>query len=98
MEDCVRIIDIEADNFYIAACIMDLEARYEWCFIGVYASPKDGIRKMQWKDLERKINGWGEKWIMAGDFNDIVSNDDKWGGRLRLEGSFQEFRNFLKKH
>ena len=60
MEDCVRIIDIEADNFYIAACIMDLEARYEWCFIGVYASPKDGIRKMQWKELERKINGWGE--------------------------------------
>ncbi|XP_071924897.1 uncharacterized protein [Coffea arabica] len=32
---------------------------------------------------------------MAGDFNDIVSNEEKWGGTWRDEGSFMAFKNFI---
>lgn len=32
---------------------------------------------------------------MTGDFNDIVGNQEKWGGRLRREGSFREFGDFI---
>ncbi|XP_027183762.1 uncharacterized protein LOC113782049 [Coffea eugenioides] len=30
-----------------------------------------------------------------GDFNDICSNGEKWGGRERFEGSFRDFNNFI---
>ena len=56
----VRILDIEATNFYIAAHILDTGERYEWCFIGIYASPEDATRRMQWKELKSKVSGWGE--------------------------------------
>ena len=33
--------------------------------------------------------------MMVGDFNDIASNEEKWGGRLRPEENFQDFNNLL---
>ena len=33
--------------------------------------------------------------MIAGDFNDITSNSKKWGGRCRVEWSFNDFKNFI---
>ena len=30
-----------------------------------------------------------------GDFNDIPSNDEKWGGRIRDDRSLPDFRNLI---
>ena len=30
-----------------------------------------------------------------GDFNDICSNGEKWGGRERFDDSFSDFNNFI---
>mgnify|MGYP004712682125 CR=1 FL=1 len=38
---------------------------------------------MQWRELESKMNKWGEKWIRVGAFNDILSNGEKWGGKTK---------------
>ncbi|XP_071918894.1 uncharacterized protein [Coffea arabica] len=31
-----------------------------------------------------------------GDFNDVCSNEEKWGGRMREEWSFHDFKNFIQ--
>ncbi|XP_027166673.1 uncharacterized protein LOC113766707 [Coffea eugenioides] len=35
-------------------------------------------------------------WMMAGDLNDIPSNEEKWGGRSRPDSSFKDFREFIE--
>ena len=46
--------------------------------------------------MQRRKVLWGHKWIITGDFNDITSNEEKWGGRKREQGSFQDFNNFIE--
>ena len=36
--------------------------------------------------------------MVTGDMNDILSNDEKWGGNLRGERSFRMFRSFVNKN
>ena len=38
---------------------------------------------------------WVQNWVLAGDMNDILSNEEKWSGRRRPERSFRTFRNFV---
>ncbi|XP_071920784.1 uncharacterized protein [Coffea arabica] len=91
----IKMIEVEVSSFYITARMMDMEARCEWAFIGVYASTDDKQRRSQWRELEGKMNQWGERWIIAGDFNDILTNWEKWGGRQRPEWSFTDFKGLV---
>mgnify|MGYP004717959705 CR=1 FL=1 len=45
----------------------------------MYANYDAQIRKQQWKVLSERKRLWGKKFVIAGDFNDIVSNEEKWG-------------------
>lgn len=35
---------------------------------------------------------WGLNWIIMGDFNDIVDESEKLGGRVRDQWTFNDFR------
>lgn len=49
--------------------------------IFLYASTDDGTRR-QWEVLKQKRT-WGERWIMGGDFNEIIGPADKNRGNKR---------------
>ena len=66
--------------------------------IGIYANTNDQIREQQWKTIENRTAVWGMNWMGAGDMNDILSNDEKWGGNLRGERSIRMFRSFVNKN
>ncbi|GER28785.1 RNA-directed DNA polymerase-like protein [Striga asiatica] len=69
----------------------------EWCwFIFVYISTDRSERVSQWDFLERTKANWGRCWVIAGDWNDIISNDEKRGGVRRLEASFRGFKTFIQ--
>ena len=94
-KDEVKILEVLMTSFTIEAHVEDMEANTDWWFIGIYASCDHQIRKEQWKVLANRKRLWGDRWMIAGDFNDLVSNDEKWGGIRREEKSFHDFRDFI---
>lgn len=42
-----------------------------------------------------KENIMGDKWILAGDFNDIISNEEKLGGSARSDRTLKDFKGFI---
>lgn len=47
-------------------------------------------------ELMRKMQNWGNRWFLRGDFNDILEREKKHGGKRRLEFSFKSFRDFVE--
>ncbi|XP_071933018.1 uncharacterized protein [Coffea arabica] len=72
----------------------------DWWIIGIYASTDDQIRRNQWEVVERRKELWGPGWMITGDFNDIISNQEKLGGGggRKREGTFKDFRNFIEQN
>lgn len=91
----IKISKILVTTFTIEALVEDQESKSKWWLVGVYASYDSQIRKQQWRIIRDRKKLWGENWIIAGDFNDIVSNEEKWGGNWREKRSFWDFKNFI---
>ncbi|KAL8473801.1 hypothetical protein ACS0TY_030599 [Phlomoides rotata] len=70
-----------------------------WRFTGCYAPSNAGERKPFW-DLLRKLNSLksdlNEKWILGGDFNEIMFPSEKLGGSRKNNSSTQNFLSCLK--
>ncbi|XP_071912179.1 uncharacterized protein [Coffea arabica] len=93
-----NILEVQGTAFTIEVKVEDQEKKESWWLIGIYASCDSQVRRGQWEVLNRRKVGWGDKWIIIGDFNDIISNDEKWGGRRRDNRSFHDFRKFINEN
>jgi exonuclease III len=51
-----------------------------WYFSAIYASPNEDMRKTFWNEMIQIANNITERWLLAGDFNDIKDNSEKKGG------------------
>ncbi|GER37251.1 F8M12.22 protein [Striga asiatica] len=68
----------------------------DWSWmIFVYLSTDKPTREKQWEFLVDSKQKWGPCWLIAGDWNDLTSNEEKRGGQRRLESSFQGFKQFI---
>jgi hypothetical protein len=52
----------------------------EWFFTPVYASPNEENRRILWEELHQFSRTINDGWMLAGDFNDIASINEKKGG------------------
>ena len=59
----------------------------------VYGDPMVARRKVVWDHLANIAVRRDEAWILTGDFNELMSNEEKLGGAVRSEASFWDFRN-----
>jgi len=65
-------------------------------FSFVYGPPNPSNRNDLWERIERiGTNRRNVPWLILGDFNELLGNNEKKGGRLRPEASFQDFRRWL---
>ncbi|XP_071906010.1 uncharacterized protein [Coffea arabica] len=93
-----KVKDIKHSAFTIEVLIEDAEVKQEWWLVGIYASCDNQVRKNQWEVISRRKSLWGDNQIIMGDFNDVCSNEEKWGGRMREEWSFHDFRRFIQEN
>jgi exonuclease III len=73
-------VKLEDRDFQFIHISISFQNEASWFFTAVYASPRDELRRDLWDTLtimSRNISG---SWLIAGDFNDIASPDEKKGG------------------
>jgi endonuclease/exonuclease/phosphatase family metal-dependent hydrolase len=66
-----------------------------WKFTGFYGHPDVEKRHEAWALLRHLASLFPYPWICIGDFNEIVENADKWGGRTRSNSQMGAFRQAL---
>ena len=52
-----------------------------WIFSSIYASPRKEDRYILWNNLSKVAELHNKPWVMAGDFNEPLIDEDKFGGR-----------------
>ncbi|KAG2266801.1 hypothetical protein Bca52824_073880 [Brassica carinata] len=69
----------------------------QFYFSFVYGHPNHAYRHHTWEKLNRiGTTRRSQAWFALGDFNDILGNHEKDGGRTRPEASFQNFRCMMR--
>ena len=79
--------------------IIDLKVAFGSSFFFmscVYGDPVVARRQLVWDRLDSVGLRRDEPWVLVGDFNELLSNDDKCGGVTRDESSFWNFRNLIQ--
>ncbi|XP_041011336.1 uncharacterized protein LOC121255118 [Juglans microcarpa x Juglans regia] len=89
-------IDVVVKNFsrsHIHASIHDTRDEGEtWFLTGIYGQPEAHRRHETW-DLIRSLKMPSDQgWLLMGDFNEVLSNQEKSGGRDRSDMQMQDFR------
>ena len=68
-----------------------------WLFFAVYASPRCAERHILWNNLMNVAELHNMPWVIAGDFNEPLVNDDKFGGKAVSVNSSLLFKECLDK-
>lgn len=61
----------------------------------IYGDTDKPKRRQLWEILLDQNAIREAPWFLTGDFNDLLGNDEKSGGPIRVEGSFSEMRTFF---
>ncbi|CAL2279833.1 unnamed protein product [Prunus armeniaca] len=76
----------------ISACVAR-NGQDPWLFTGVYASPNVVKRVKMWDYLSFVAASHNMPWLIAGDFNGLLTADEKFGGALECKS--KGFRNWV---
>ncbi|XP_075654852.1 uncharacterized protein LOC142625021 [Castanea sativa] len=66
-----------------------------WRFTGFYGHPKTHLREESWKLLSLLNSQFNIPWFCCGDFNEILSMNEKAGGVLRSQCQMDSFRQVV---
>lgn len=76
----------------ISACVAR-NGQDPWLFTGVYASPNAVKRGKMWDYLSFVAASHNMPWLIAGDFNELLTADEKFGGVLECKS--KGFKNWV---
>ncbi|XP_059668770.1 uncharacterized protein LOC132313844 [Cornus florida] len=86
---------MKASSFQVTCLVQGGKPDRDWCFTAIYATTKDAIRKEQWNFLRKLQTSVGSKWVLLGDFNDLLYPEVKKGGRVRHGWTLKSFKDFV---
>ncbi|OMO57964.1 reverse transcriptase [Corchorus capsularis] len=76
--------------------MIDANSDERWRYTGFYGSPVVTRRHESWALLKLLSTKFQLPWICSGDFNEILSTDEKIGGQLRSQRQMQGFRDAVE--
>ncbi|PNX94787.1 hypothetical protein L195_g017967 [Trifolium pratense] len=91
-KDSEAQIQVETTDFQFIHLMITFSNGPSWKFTAVYASPNEQLRQEMWLKLKHISQNISEGWMLAGDFNDITSQEEKKGG---APVSVRRCNNFL---
>ena len=83
-------------RYHIDVRIEEVKKGRAWSFIGFYENPKTSKRQCSWEILQRLKTNNALPWMCVGDFNEIISNEEKLGGVVRPKSQMAGFRETLE--
>ena len=80
--DRVEVTNLTGTEQEIHASVKVKSSNLYWLFTTVYASPRFKERHFLWNNLKYVSSVHNLPWIIAGDFNELLSSEETFGGRL----------------
>ncbi|XP_035544552.1 uncharacterized protein LOC118347963 [Juglans regia] len=93
-EDQVELLNYS--QWHINLWVKGRRGEDDWLLTGFYGNPDASKREKSWELLKELKPQEGIAWCVVGDFNEIISQDEKVGGRERSEGQMTRFREGLE--
>ena len=88
-------IDVVDSHRYCIDTIINGNTENAWRFTGFYGEPETHRRGEAWSKLRSLNSSMNIPWICGGDFNEIVRQEEKWGGAPRDHNQMQSFRDVI---
>ena len=79
----------------IGAVITESGNGFLWRFIGFYEHPETHLREDSWKLFSFLNRQFNLPWFCCGDFNEILSMNEKAGGVLRSQSQMDSFQQVV---
>ena len=79
--DRVEVTNLTGMEQEIHASVKVKSSHLYWLFTTVYASPRFRERRLLWNNLKYVSSVHNLPWIIAGDFNELLPSEEKFGGR-----------------
>lgn len=76
--DVSELLSIEQE---VHTLVRDLSSNNSWLMSAIYARPRYTKRCLLWDNLSKVAKLHTFPWIIAGDFNEVLMDGDKFGGR-----------------
>ncbi|XP_042962443.1 uncharacterized protein LOC122296709 [Carya illinoinensis] len=92
-KDLLELVIFSKHHFNVM--VNDAYFNFKWLLTCFYGHPNSNLRKQAWSLLSSFKPG-DEGWGVIGDFNEILFNDEKVGGKPRNENLMCTFRNLLE--
>jgi hypothetical protein len=92
-------VDVEIQNYsnrHINAKVCSTQSNFVWKLTGFYGHPEASKRIEAWQLLRFIARMDPSPWICLGDFNEILSLDEKFGGNGRQRGLMENFQMALE--
>lgn len=78
-------IKVEQQSYRFICCdILDVEGMRRWSLFSCHGTPYNCEKKVLWDDFEEFIQGHQLPQMVIGDLNEVIGNEEKYGGRSVL--------------
>ena len=93
--DVVEVTQLAKTEQEIHVTVKVLDSNLTWILSSIYASPRLAERKLLWNNLTSIASMHQLPWLMVGDFNELLSCNDKQGGNPLNSRRVQLFKDCL---